>query len=348
MGRNVLITGIGSAGGKNAVKSLLPHEEYRLLGTDGDQYSFPLYDDAFAATKVVPWATDPGYTEAILSFATNFEVDVVFPTFDEAVVALSDARDRFEERDITVIVPGPDAVATANDKYETYLAAREAGVATPETWSLDDESDLATVAEHLPAVIKPSVGRGAEGVTFCESRADLKDAYETLVAGGYDPIAQEEIPGPPDSVRLFAGLYDATGDLRTSYCSRTVRTKYDFGGPATVGRPIKSERIERAATSLLETIGSWCGVVNVEFKFHEMTGEPQLLEINPRYWGYSYLATAAGINFPRYAVELAGGAEVEVPTDYRTDIVSIRTSDDRIVETSEIEADVHDNDRVAK
>lgn len=59
----------------------------------------------------------------------------------------------------------------------------------------------------------------------------------------------------------------------------------------------------------------------VEFRGTE-DGIPQLMEINPRFWGSLQLAIDAGVDFPGLLYELALGRLPAVPQGYQTGIRS--------------------------
>ena len=75
--------------------------------------------------------------------------------------------------------------------------------------------------------------------------------------------------------------------------------------------------------------------MSIEFKKDERDGVFKLLEINPRIWGYNYLATRAGIDFPYLAVRIAGGENIPVHSEYDKGVVLVRCSEDKVFSKSE-------------
>jgi predicted ATP-grasp superfamily ATP-dependent carboligase len=55
----------------------------------------------------------------------------------------------------------------------------------------------------------------------------------------------------------------------------------------------------------------------VEFKIDARTGQPKLLEVNPRFWGSLALAIDAGVNFPYLLTLMALGQDFTPVNRYR-------------------------------
>ncbi|HET6339012.1 MAG TPA: hypothetical protein VFG30_37590, partial [Polyangiales bacterium] len=62
-----------------------------------------------------------------------------------------------------------------------------------------------------------------------------------------------------------------------------------------------------------------------------------VIEINPRFPAWIYLAAAAGINLPQRAVAIASGAQPDVGSDYHVGTMFIRTALDQIADVADLE-----------
>ena len=58
----------------------------------------------------------------------------------------------------------------------------------------------------------------------------------------------------------------------------------------------------------------------VEFRIHESSKVPYLMEINGRFWGSLQLAIDAGVNFPRILIDVTLGKSVD-PPKYRAGVL---------------------------
>ncbi len=81
----------------------------------------------------------------------------------------------------------------------------------------------------------------------------------------------------------------------------------------------------------------WAGGIELEFIKARRTGEYHLLEINPRFPAWTYLATAAGQNLPAAWTKLALGEPVEPFTEYEVGKMFVRCSWDLISDVRHLE-----------
>lgn len=310
---------------------------HRIIAVNADYLSLGLYREEISKSFWVPKGSESTYIPALIKIIEEEDVDIVIPGSDEEVTALSKNKEAFRSHNVKIPVSEYGAVKIADNKYLTAKKARESGVPSPDSYLLRDISDVDDLDCGFPLVLKPTYGRGSKGVKYIYNKKELKSAFKRLDRDHDSAImAQEMIPGGEGSIHLFATIFDKDQNMRTTFMSRSLRTKYPNGGPGLVGEPIHDEELKNNAQKLLKSINGWYGPVNVEFKRDNRDDTLKLLEINPRYWGYSYLSTAAGINFPYIIVKLAMGEPVEDVHNYRTDIVTMRSNEDKVVKKSKI------------
>jgi predicted ATP-grasp superfamily ATP-dependent carboligase len=84
----------------------------------------------------------------------------------------------------------------------------------------------------------------------------------------------------------------------------------EFGRASTFVETAVDPEVRELGTRVLDLLG-YTGIVEVEFKRDPITGEPKLLDINPRLWGWHSLGRRAGMDFTFLAWRLAHG---HVPT----------------------------------
>jgi carbamoyl-phosphate synthase large subunit len=106
-------------------------------------------------------------------------------------------------------------------------------------------------------------------------------------------------------------------------------------GKGWAGVAINDPVLLELSTKIIEEL-KWKGGIELEF-MQEKSGEYSLLEINPRFPAWVYLATAAGLNLPGMAVELALGKEVPTQTNYTAGTVFVRASWDLITDMQRLE-----------
>ena len=107
------------------------------------------------------------------------------------------------------------------------------------------------------------------------------------------------------------------------FSSRSILTQHSWGGCALGGVPVKNDRLTELGKLAFTNLGPWFGPVNAEFLWSKKHNDFVFIEVNPRYWGYSSLVVAAGLNFPDMCVSLALGEDVTPNFNYRTDIITL-------------------------
>jgi len=130
MPARLLIMGAGSAGAENLIRSLRGADaSLILLGCNDDR--FVVKHSAADARYLVPPSGTPRFVSALRRLIRAAAVDLIIPTIDRHVRALSDARAAFQGR---VFLPGARVIELCRDKYRLTTALRRRGIRAPETY----------------------------------------------------------------------------------------------------------------------------------------------------------------------------------------------------------------------
>lgn len=246
----------------------------------------PALHSRYAARRVV-YPSPFRRPAAFVRFIRKLDARVILPMEEEVLLLLLRAG---EGR----IPFGPlENIEWARDKRRVTELAHTLGLSVPESYE--------EAKPRFPCVVKPRIGSGSRGRTYCESRNELRRACESLRSRGMEPLVQERVAGEAVCVSL---LYDSEGHLRAYFAHRRLREWPASGGPSTVRESLLDETLLTRARILLEAL-SWRGIAQVEFK------GGHVLEINPRFWGSLHLAVTAGVNFPAMLVDLFLGRPVD-------------------------------------
>lgn len=326
----VLFTCCGGSGGWSILRSLEEVGRYRIVGVDSDSLSAGLYAETLDASYVAPTGDDAAYLDTILDIVRKEKVDVVFPLADEEIIALAPKHELFHDAGAKVVTAAPEVIKRAVDKLAVTRRVAAAGVTVPVTCGFDE--DLREMP--FPVIVRPRTGRGAKNVNFFDTFAEVEAYRVSLGDRAQEHFVQERIPFHLGNLYMAQALYDKKQNLKARFASRSIRTIYDFGGPALGGIPVINAELDAIADRIFDTTGPWFGPVNVEFLYDPERGKFLMLEVNPRYWGYSYLATAAGINFPDLTVRIALGEDVTLEFKYRTDVFTLTSREQLSFETS--------------
>lgn len=342
----VLVTAVGVPPGLNVLRALLETGACDLIAADADPRSPGLYQFATQHT-VLPFAADTrAYLDALVDLVRTRAVTVILPCLEDEVVVLAQHRAELEAVGARLLLPEAGVVRAVTDKGACTRVATNNGIDCPISQVLPADS---SVAERkallqqflcvcpLPWIIKPVWGHGMRGVTQV---ATFDEALAASCITSAELLVQEFIPGPVGSMYLTGLLYDGEGNVVRRFSSRSIRTLYPSGGPATAGVSVIRPDMIEATERLVGLIGTWKGPLNAEWMLDPRDGKLKFIEINPRMWGYGYLATGSGLNFPAGIVSLALGQDIGPDPGFSVGVTLLRSTTDLIFSTSPFETKV--------
>jgi predicted ATP-grasp superfamily ATP-dependent carboligase len=266
----------------------------------------------------LPWPADEAACLALLlELAARFGRNdwALYPTHDEAVALVARHHEMLSEH-FKVTTPPWDMLQWAYDKRLTHALADRIGIAHAWTRYPRDAAAVATLECAFPVILKPAVKHLTNPFTLArawraDDRRQLIERYaEACQLVPSDVIMiQELIPGGGETQFSFAAIC-AQGRSLASLVARRIRQyPVEFGRGSTFVETVDDPAIEQLARRLLAEIG-YTGLVEVEFKRDPRTGEPKLLDINARTWGWHTLGRRVGIDFPFLAWQLMRGAAI--------------------------------------
>jgi predicted ATP-grasp superfamily ATP-dependent carboligase len=256
---------------------------------------------------------------------------VIFPTRDDDVLFL----DRFRrELDPFFIPMAPESSALRGclDKWETYLCAQRAGVATPRCWLIEAEQDLLRVLPELtyPCVLKPVVAHdwrkggnwdivGQRKAVGILSRDELLSEYTAIARANQRVLLQEMIPGGDDGLAIAACYLDRESNWVAGFnTQKLLQVPEGFGTGCIVQAAERPELFEPALRLLRDL--HFTGIAEVEFKWSAAKSEYQLIEINPRPWDQHRLGKSCGTDLVYLAYcDYAGLARPPVSRHFSAD-----------------------------
>ncbi|MCA0756662.1 ATP-grasp domain-containing protein [Paenibacillus sp. N4] len=248
------------------------------------------------------------------------KIDFLFPMDDDVMDIVVSRQDGLGKL-CRILVPSPESYRIAADKSLTMRLAEGRNVPCPRTAETSfgpqvdpDELLAVTSALDYPLCIKPRVGSGSRGVRFVNDAAELIAVFQDIHLTYPNPLIQEAVSyGGKYGVCL---CYDDNHAVRAAFVQREVRNFPEERGPSVVQESIYDEKMLDYTKRLMDGI-PWRGVVEVDYMVDSRTGEPKLMEINPRYWASLNLALACGIDFPFMHYRLGVGADPEPMLAYK-------------------------------
>lgn len=331
----VLITGVGDSLGISVIKSLQEYDKIQVFGGDADPLAPGLFDSKLNDTIVLPYANKQNYQEELLKFCKKKDIDVFIPGSEPEIIEVSGFTDTLKSVGTKTLLPDYRTLMKAANKFSTVQIARELDIPHPKTIHINfDRFDDKEILDKLefPLIVKPCRGRGAKGVEYYHTYDELITNIGSVLEDDREYLLQEVIPGEEGSMYAFGTIADRDHNLKAEFSSRSIKTKFDHGGPAIAGESTRNERVIELGKKLINGLAGWVGPAMIEFMLDPRDNKFKLMEINPRLWGYNYLATGAGINFPKLIVDLALDKEVAYHDSFEDGKLLVRYPNDIIID----------------
>jgi predicted ATP-grasp superfamily ATP-dependent carboligase len=245
----------------------------------------------------------------------NMKGWVLFPSTDEYVRILAQNWEQLGEC-YRITIPSWEVVQYLYDKKLTYQLAEERGIPVPKTYNPHNLDDLLTLSINYPIVIKPAISKQFMAATKKKafqaySEGDLVSFYKLTAAiiNPEDVLIQEFIPGGAENLYSYVGYFQGGIPVAGLSARRLRQHPMDFGRASTFVESLEIPELKRLSTQLLEGIG-FNGLAEVEFMYDQKDARFELLEVNPRIWGWHTITIQAGLDLPYLAYAYAVGRKV--------------------------------------
>jgi carbamoyl-phosphate synthase large subunit len=308
-------------------------EQVEIIGLAYDALDSSLFvpgllDDAF----LVPYpSADPGvYFDRLAEIRETRGLDVLIPCLDVELPVLQKLEPRLKLLGIRVALPTPASLARRT-KDKLPALAKELGISVPETVTITDRAGLEEAGRRFgfPLVVKGTFYEAE----ICAGPAEAAAAFERLsLRWGLPLIAQQFVKGDEyDVIALGDGRGNAYGPVAMR---KTIVTKLGKAwGAVTIGDEELLEVTRRIVRGLM-----WRGGCEMELLRGAKDGRLYLIEVNPRFPAWVYLATAAGRNLPLGLVKLALGEPLPAYGPYNVGVSMVRHAVEAIGHLSDMEA----------
>ncbi len=253
--------------------------------------------------------------------------DVLIPTLDSEMRAVSVLSEALRAERILTFVPTLDAIERSSKPRLAQLG-EAAGIRVPESEAVVTSDALSKSARRLGL---PMVVKGLYyGARVVHTDADAVSAFHHFSATwGVPVIVQRHVDGDEYNV---AALGDGKGNLVGAVAMRKLALTDKGKGWAgvTVDNPALLAIAERVVGAL-----RWKGPLEVEILAAKNGTDLFVIEINPRFPAWIYLAAGAGQNLPYACLGLALGMNVpsRLPPG-RPGTMFVRISLDQIADLS--------------
>lgn len=262
------------------------------------------------ASFAVPRCTDADYIPALLDYCDYERIDLLVPTIDTELDALSRARDLFAQVGTVVHVSAPETIDIVRDKERTIEVLRAAGVPVPRTARLEHVGS-APQQWPWPMFVKPVAGSASRGIAVLESPEEIRDDYCEPM------LAQELLKGPEYTISIYVG---EGGRMLSAIPHRRLSVR---AGEVEKGRTVRERRFIDIAERVTAALPGARGVLCFQLIDDPVRG-PCVFEINARFGGGYPLADRAGGRFAESLIAHIAGRSECATMDWHEDVTMVR------------------------
>jgi D-aspartate ligase len=237
------------------------------------------------------WGPDGADSDRVLSGLLRLaehigEPSVLLTTDDAGAIFLAEHGQDLR-RSFLFPDPPPDLPRRLADKYSLFEVCREFGLASPATVIPDS---LAAAREFGSAAGYPLIaklttpwtqGSGLRSTSLMTGADKLADTYETCAREGVGLMLQEFIQGGPGHDWFFHGYCDARSTCRPAFTGVKDRSYPADTGLTSLGHSVSNPILRDQVTTLLAKL-EYRGLLDLDIRRDENTGEYNLLDFNPR------------------------------------------------------------------
>ena len=268
-------------------------------------------------------------SERLYYINSKENIDVLIPNFDaELFNFIKFAPQLKSEFNISTFLPTIEQFESRH-KSHLFEFGEKNGVKVPKSKMVYNISELANIGKDLnyPLVIK---GKYYDAFIAASHEQAVNYFHKISAKWGLPIIAQEFVSGTEVNV---TALGDGNGNCIGAVPMRKLYITDK--GKAWAGVTLDDEKLIEITNRVIAN-SKWRGGCELEF-IKNNKNEYYLLEMNPRFPAWVYLAVGAGQNHPEALVQMALGEEVKPFESYDTGKLFIRYSFDQIVDMKDFE-----------
>jgi carbamoyl-phosphate synthase large subunit len=262
--------------------------------------------------RLVPHCKSPQFLPEVLQLCRADAVSVIVPTIDTELPVYAAALEQFKSAGTTVCISSTETVLLGADKTVTHNWLSQSGFPTVRQ-ALPSEVLREKASWPLPLIAKPYNGSASVGVRLVTSWTEL----ELLRSESLDYIVQEKASGREFTINVYVN--------RQGQCVCAVpHWRMEVrAGEVSKGITVKDPRLVSLARRIAEALPGAYGPLNIQC-FMEDSGEPKVIEINPRFGGGYPLAHRAGARFTSWILEELEGHKLSYFDGWQDGLAMLR------------------------
>jgi D-aspartate ligase len=251
---------------------------------------------------------------------------------DNVLQLVSRNRERLSEY-YRFLLPPADLIEDMVCKLRFADLAKRKSLPVPRSIVPQDETSAEEIAQAvgLPCILKPNThvgrfriwvaqqgqGHRAYKVLRSDTIEELREKLRQMQSCSESFVAQEYIHGKDDSLYSFHTYIGPDHRPLGWFVGRKIRTYPKDSGFSTYLQLVDQPDIARLGLQILDKL-EFVGPMKIDFKVELETGRILVLECNPRFTLWNYLAAASGMNLPAMAFAQLQGEAVTPVAGYGT------------------------------
>jgi len=244
---------------------------------------------------------------------------IVMPVNDDLVLKLS------RYRGLKCRLPFPKYNVIRNILYKDRFlhSCLERGIPAPKTivftkedYKKNEKKDELTEMK-FPLVLKPRRGSGSIGLFYINSKEGLEKNLPYALKKFGSVIIQEKIPYEEKFGVAVLANYES--EIRRICVIKHHREYPCTGGSGAFVETVKMPQLVRYTSKIVKSL-DYYGIALAEFVIDKRSGEPKIMEINPRFWNSLQPMISAGVDFPYLLYRMVIDGDIEKNFEYRTGI----------------------------
>jgi carbamoyl-phosphate synthase large subunit len=279
---------------------------------------------------LMPYPSGKGqdYIDRLLYIKESFGLDFALPNLDAELPLYIKYAEKLDEAGIKTFLPTKEQFRLRG-KDRLVEVAEQINISVPETRAVHSVDALVEAVDEigLPVMVKGSYYQAYRAYTTQEAVG----FYNKLVAEwGYPIIVQQVVTGDELNV---VGIGDGDGEPLGMLGMKKIWITSQ--GKVWTGVTVRNERMLESAANLVREL-KWRGPFELECI---VSGDDVfLIEINPRFPAWCYLATGVGLNLPARLVRRALGLPYETDTDYEAGKLFVRYTYELVTSMDRLQA----------
>jgi carbamoyl-phosphate synthase large subunit len=311
--KHILVLGAGGAPSTNFVRSLKKKKNmYFLVGTDANPYYLARAETD--KTYLVPKATDPAFLPKLKQIIQKESIDYIHIQNDKEVSVISRERNKLSA---ALFLPSKETVSICQDKYESFLRWKQAGLPVPETMPIAAPEDIAKAFQTFGKTVWLRFSTGAAGNGSLKATDENQAIAWINFHNGWGKFTAARVLEPNSvtwmSIWNKGELVVAQGRKRLYWeCAHLAPSGITgiTGAGVTISDPVVDDIAQKAIKAIDP---SPHGLFGVDLTY-DHTGIPNPTEINiGRFFTTHLFFTELGLNMPHIAVSLALGEKPKLP-----------------------------------